>query len=117
MNNVDKFDDVLVFSERLNEDIDIIVLGETWIHSNNTVSFQIKDFHSIFSCRDDRPGGGLAIFVRKNLHFNILQCDDGRFPFQFICIELPEYKSTQLWSCYRPPNSGHSWTLAYFLNF
>lgn len=117
MINMNTFDDVLAFTERLNENIDIIVLGETWVQSKNTLTFQLTNYRSLFSCRNDRPGGGLAVYIRNDINFNILNCDDDQFQYHFIGIDLPEYNATQFWAFYRPPNSDIDLFLSFLDSF
>ena len=105
MNNLHKFDTLVSSMDSLLTDVHLLVISETWVNSLNVFSFNINNFTSIFSCRDDRRGGGLAIYIRNDISFKVICIDDGTFPFQFICVQLMEYNSTRVCAIYRPPGS------------
>ena len=101
-----KFDSILEFVDSLRSDVHIIVISETWIQSNNLLGYNINNYSNVFSCRDDRIGGGLALYVRKDIEYYVLKVDCGQYPFQFIHIELTRFVRTKLLAVYRLPSSN-----------
>ena len=59
------YDDLAVFLNTLNIDIDVIVLSETWFSPTHTSDIDGYTGHHIY--RDDRVGGGVSIFIRDTL--------------------------------------------------
>lgn len=72
MNNLSKFDGLKEFLDRYAGAIDVLVVGETWLQSDRTNLFKINGYKSIFSCRPESSGGGLAVYVRETIMFDEL---------------------------------------------
>lgn len=72
LNNLEKFDNVLLFLDSVKVSIDVLVLGETWLKADNCPLYQIPNYDSVFSCRGT-SSGGLAVYVKKGLSFNVVQ--------------------------------------------
>jgi len=45
------------------------------------------------------------MFIRDDIRYNILNIDDGRLPFQFICVELFGFNPITVCGIYRPPGT------------
>lgn len=105
MNDVNKFDNVLEFIGSLKSDVHILAISETFIQSQNSLVFNINNYSSIFSCRDDRTGGGLAVYIRNDIEYSVMKKDNGLYPFQFIQIKLSRFIGTKVCAIYRPPGS------------
>lgn len=72
MNNLSKFDSIKEFLDRYAAEIDVLVVGETWVQSDRTNLFKLNGYKSIFSCRPDSAGGGLAVYIRESIIFDEL---------------------------------------------
>lgn len=72
LNDLNKFDEVLEFLDSLRVQIDVIVLGETWLKNDNCSLINIHGFRSVFSCRES-SSGGLAVFVRSSIMFTTVE--------------------------------------------
>lgn len=103
LNELSKFDRVRELLDRFRERVDIIVLGETWLTNDKTGLYFLNGYTGFFSCRDDQHGG-LALFIRNDLKFNLCsnRTIDG---FHHIHIQLlTKGKQLQVHAVYRPPS-------------
>jgi hypothetical protein len=67
--------------------IHVIVISETWVRENEKHFFNISNYTSIYSCRNDRNGGGVGIFVLNGLNFKISKVFSDNI-MNYITIEL-----------------------------
>jgi len=92
-----------------NYEIDIIMLCETFINSNNLNACQLENYKLIEIHRETITRGGVGIFVNKKLHFKIrpdLHIFDEGF-FESVVIEIMSNKKNILVaSIYRVPNTN-----------
>lgn len=72
INDMNKFDEILFFLESVNVSIDVLVIGETWLKSDNCCLFQIPNYNSVFSCRDS-SSGGLAVYIKSGLSYKVVK--------------------------------------------
>ena len=49
--------------------IDVALLNETWLHSDNKKRSKIKDYHLESVERSNKKGGGVAILVSQSLTY------------------------------------------------
>jgi hypothetical protein len=103
MNEIQKFDNIPLFLENIHVPIDVFIVGETWLKSENCAVFEIPGYNSIFSCRET-SSGGLAMYVKIGLSFNVIKNEttDG---FHLIHVRIKRngifYEVVGL---YRPPS-------------
>lgn len=115
MNNFEKFDSLRMFIKGLNCDIDVIVIGETWVKQERSKFYCIPGYKSIFSCRNN-ASGGLGIFVKETMRFNTLTNTTER-GFHHIAIKLHTgYTPITLHSMYRPPDFDFNFFANYLEN-
>lgn len=89
-----------------NTTIHLIAVTEHWINSYDAHNFVFENYHTIVSARDQKKGGGSAIFVAKNQmkHEIILQYSDDEN--SITSLKLFTDKSHLVLTCiYRPPNT------------
>ena len=104
-----KFDSFKQFLDTLDKHFQIIGLTETWLNDTNYDSFNIKDYEYIGSNRANKRGGGVGMYISKQLIFKI--CDDlvqnieDVIETMFIEICRPSGKNLIIGVIYRPPNS------------
>lgn len=86
MNELKKFDNIALFLDNCAVSIDIFVIGETWLKSDNCSLYKIPEYNAVFSCRES-SSGGLAMFIKNTHQYTIIknQTFDG---FHMIQIEL-----------------------------
>jgi hypothetical protein len=83
----DKLSEIDSFLEDLKCKIHVIVVSETWVKENEKTLFNIPNYSSIYSCRKNRIGGGVGIFIHKDINYKILEnySDES---ISFLTIEL-----------------------------
>lgn len=103
VNDLRKFDEILIAVDSFSVPIDVIILGETWLKSGNTGLYGIQGFKSIFSSREN-SSGGLVIYIRNTIEHKIIEntCNDG---FHHIKIETKVCGEVlEIHGVYRPPS-------------
>lgn len=60
-------------------DTDIVLINETKLKKEHRITY--KDFDIIRNDRDYNSGGGTAILVKKNIHYDIINLDKNLFKF------------------------------------
>lgn len=104
--NLKTFDELKLLIVNSERKIDIIVVGETWIRSTETSLYHIDGYYGIHSCRANRRGGGLFIFVKqeyKMTDFVVVEND-----INLASVELNNIKGLKkfhLIGVYRPPDN------------
>lgn len=54
----------------------IIIVGETWLKTEDEIFYQIDEYEAIFNSRKENKGGGIAMYINKNIKFeNILNTE------------------------------------------
>lgn len=103
INDINKFDNILLSIDHLNTPVDVIIMGETWIKADNTALYSINGFNGTFSSRN-HSSGGLAVYIRSTINFKILEnssCDG----FHHISVELSlNGGKYEIHGVYRPPS-------------
>lgn len=104
MNSLEKFDAVKEFLALYSGQIDMVVIGETWVKAERKSLFGIEGYRSIFSCREDTLGGGLAVFVKSKFEFEEVAClhDEGMHHIH-LRMKLDE-SDFDVHAIYRPPS-------------
>ena len=105
--NSDKYNDFASYIESFKGKLDLIVVSETWLSSSDPLSmYSMNGYNSEFWCRNDRQGGGLAVFITEELSYRRIEeskignCEEGWLEFTSRSGE----KFT-LGAIYRPPNN------------
>ena len=63
---------LLEFLSEFSFKYDIIAISETWLEENLTDNFHIQGYNSEFMCRKARKGGGVAIYIKDSINYNIM---------------------------------------------
>ena len=89
---------------------DVIGLTETWLKENNKDLYGLPGYSKPeHSCRTDRPGGGVALYLKSSIEYilrNDLKLTDNYSDSVFIEIDKSVYKTDKniIVGCiYRPP--------------
>ena len=102
----EKFEEFKVMLFRLKHKWDIICISETWLCKDLEQNRIIDGYTSFFSNRDERIGGGVAIYIEKSKVKEITQLPQTLNCTQSICIECKLNNSVSIIvaEIYRPPN-------------
>jgi len=87
-------------------DIDILCITESWLKSNYNNNFfkqYMSNYQIIRKDRISKRGGGLIIFIKKNIKYKILEIENCGI-IEILFIKLLD-KNIVIGTCYRPPNS------------
>lgn len=104
-----KFENLKDFLNDLKLNFKILALTETWIKNSDIEKVQIDGYNMFYSNREDKRGGGVAMYVDKNLKCKI---DEQRTMMselmEILTIEIMnDMGKNILISCvYRPPGPG-----------
>ncbi len=81
------FDEFLVLLNTMNPKPAILALTETWLSNNlETNMYTIEGYHPIISKNRESRGGGVAIYVRNDLTYEINQIDEA-----LECVSISIY--------------------------
>ena len=103
--NIQSLRDLLELIQPKNKKIDVICLTEIW--KLNDAMYDIEGYHGpIANTRKDRQGGGVALYINKNLDFNYIEeLSFMSKQFETVSIELAVKGKNRIISCcYRPPS-------------
>ena len=102
----DKFCEFLTFVESFNNELDIIIVSESWLSESDPLHmYNINGYSSEFWCRRGQVGGGLVVYISENLTYNRLtglkigNCEEG-----WIELKTRSSESILMGALYRPPN-------------
>ena len=86
----------------------VIGLSETWLNVQSPALFDLEDYTLLRSDRPNGRGGGVAMYIKKGLSYNLLngvplipECET-----LFIEIINPHGKNVVIGIVYRPPSSS-----------
>jgi hypothetical protein len=102
------------YVQSLNSDFSVIGLTETWFTDTNVNAVNIDGYHHVSSCRSDRSGGGVSLFISNRLQYTVISdMSLSRDYFESVFVEFPngsltDYNKTLLLGIvYRPPRYNH----------
>lgn len=95
----------------VNQNIDMLLLSETWLHNNEKDNFFMNGYHMIHNCRDSGGGGGIAIYLKNTIDYNIKESINQENN-QILIINIPN-KNINFGIIYRPPSTN----ISKFINF
>lgn len=93
------------------KDTDVVALSETWIYDSETEFMNLPDYNSVFKCRENNRGGGLAVYVKNNISFKEIhhQRLNRISETEVLTIEIqnadPKIKITTI---YKPPQADNN---------
>lgn len=67
------FDAFLIELSQINSEVNIIVLSETWINSNETNLFKIPNYNMFYKCNDTYRAGGVICYISQNINVKELE--------------------------------------------
>ena len=100
---------ILAHMQESNLDLDCILLCETFLHENNSHLFHLPGYHFICKNRKDKTRGGVGMYIKENIQFNISEdlsvFIEGEFESIFIDT-INESFTTIVGEIYRIPNTS-----------
>jgi hypothetical protein len=100
------------FLNELKIQFSLIALSETWLKSNNFNVYGIPDYNSEHAYRLNRIGGGVSLFIQKEIfYFRRKDLDIFCDKLESLFIEIPKTgitsaKNLIVGVIYRPPNTS-----------
>ena len=112
------FDQIHSYINSLNFSFSIIGISETWLKPNSIVSFDIDGYDFIRSDRSNGRGGGVGLYVRKDLPYKVHDFSEQCEGVQFIGIEIicKHSKNIFVMVIYRQPKSSLPLFVSFFEN-
>ena len=109
-------DALSVYLSTLNREFDVICLSETWVRELEFIDDFFPNYTSFHSTRLGRRGGGVAMYIQKNL--TCLRQPELSVNFEYIetiFLKISKLnKSILIGTCYRPPNSNYDSFQSFF---
>lgn len=68
-----KLNELAIYIESLDSKPQIIIITESWLKNNETQFFNLDGYQSITNCRSTHRGGGIIIFIRDDIKFNVIK--------------------------------------------
>ena len=104
------FSHLEILLSKLHHSFTIVAITETWLTDAVASLYALPNYNHEFICRDSRPGGGVSLFIRKDIEYrlvsNLSRLNDD-FECLFIEILSSKHKiNTLLGSIYRPPGNS-----------
>ena len=98
------FEEFLIETSALNKLLDVIIFVETNIKDEEIDFYKMPGYHSHFLNRTGRRGGGIAIFVRDEIRFDMFKNDAKNFECLDFCLEKNNM-TLHIIAIYRPPTT------------
>lgn len=89
---------------KIKKRIDIVMIGETWLYSEEEQFFNITGFTASFVSQNASRGGGSAIYIRQDIKHRVIEVNSS---FNTIVIRLEDTKpGINIAVCYKSPNDN-----------
>lgn len=98
-----KLNELVIFIDELNYKPHIIIITESWLRDNEIKFFNLEGYQTIANCRSSHRGGGIIIFIRDDIKFNVLK-NEQFDKSHFIMINLTKL-NTKIAGFYRSPST------------
>ena len=93
-----------------------IGLTETWLSHDSNLPYSLDPYNFVFNNRQGRAGGGVALYLLKQFHYNVLRnisVSNAFVETLFVEILIPGHKNIIIGVVYRPPNASVNDFLSY----
>ena len=85
-------------------------MTETWLHKNNVYLYHIENFNHGYIIRNNKTGGGVSLFITKNLNYILRNYINLSPKYSRVAIEIYKERfevslNTVFVSIYRHLNS------------
>lgn len=103
--NYDRFNNLKTMLSNTNIEFHLIVICETWIKDYMKSIYNLPGYNSIFSCRESRLGGGLVVFIKENIKFDLIEVKNTEV-FSIDLELLINNEKILVTALYRPPDTN-----------
>ena len=94
----------------------MLALSETWLNDDIVSAYSVSHYNAVHSCRQNKRGGGVSIFVDSSFHFierQELSNSFDKIEVESLFIEIPTFsgfggKNVIIGCIYRPPDTDVS---------
>ena len=104
------FNNIKEYLHKFSQPFNIIAISETWINTEKGMDFELDGSEFMYNNRQNKVGGGVAIYVDKTLNFRVLDRMTTVVDNLLECITIEickEKTKNQIISCiYRAPGSN-----------
>lgn len=104
------FDSIKEYLQKFRSQFSIITISETWFNQGKGIDFVLDGYELSYRNRENKAGGGVAIYVNKNIKYKIVvkMTDAIEGLLECISIEINcEKKKNIIITClYRTPGSS-----------
>lgn len=102
------FEEIHAYLSNLQYQFSVIGISETWINSNSHVPFVIEGYTFVHVDRPSGRGGGVGLFIRKDLNYKLVQFSEQCEGVDCLCIEIDckTSKNIVVAIIYRQPKSN-----------
>lgn len=97
--------EIIIFQE----DVQIIIITETWVRKQEEKYYNFKNFKSVYATRE-KTGGGVGIFIKNSYNFEILEKIES--DFSYISIKMKIFNLI-ICAVYKSPSIKNN----FFMNF
>lgn len=97
-NKFDELESIVNFNK---DKFSIIILTETWLSSNDSKFFNLKNYNAVHSCRETR-GGGVTIYIHTEINYDMV-FEQHSVAHNIVSVKLQN--ELQLVAVYRSPKS------------
>lgn len=98
------------YVNQFKQSFNIVAISETWINAEKGVDFELEGFEFVHMARQNKGGGGVAIYVDRNITFKVLESMSMVVDNMLECISIELCKGKNkpvIISCiYRTPGSN-----------
>lgn len=98
-----KLNELEIFIDSIKKKPNIIIITESWLRDNETQFFNLKNYQSVTNCRTNQRGGGIIVFIKDEIGFNVPR-NDQVANSHFIVIHLIKFK-IKISAFYRSPST------------
>uniref|UniRef100_A0A8C6M4T9 Reverse transcriptase domain-containing protein n=1 Tax=Nothobranchius furzeri TaxID=105023 RepID=A0A8C6M4T9_NOTFU len=103
------FQFIKAYIAQFNQPFDVIAISETWINTGKEEDFEMKGYELLHLDRTNKKGGGVALYVDKNLRFEkmsrMTRVVDGVMECITVEINMNKQKNIIVSCIYRTPGS------------
>lgn len=102
--NFKTFDEIKDFIDKHANEIDIVIICETWFKTNENLIFEIEGYLSIHSCRLIKKGGGLSMYINNQYKIVNTQVYQGEINMVYAeILNIKNIRKLSVCGIYRPP--------------
>lgn len=104
------FHNIKHYLSQFKQPFNLIAISETWINSDRGMDFEIEGYELTCINRENKNGGGVALYVDKNLNYKVVEEMSTVVDNLLECVTIEiclEKKKNMIVSCiYRAPGSN-----------